>query len=159
MGKRSDGSKGGHRAGKAPSQRQLRVGEEIRHVLAALLNRGEFRDPDLQNRVITVTEVRVSPDLHNATVFVVPLGGEQVAETMVALRRVGPYMRVLVGQELRLRHVPHLSFEHDQTFDHAAHINRLLQNPVVRHDVDAPQADRDSVGGPEIGDNDHDDGA
>ena len=154
MSKRSEGSRGGHRAGKAPTQRQLRVGEEIRHVLAALLSRGEFRDPELQNRVITVTEVRVSPDLRNATVFVVPLGGEQAAETMVALRRVGPYMRVLVGQELRLRYVPHLSFEHDLTFDHAAHINRLLQNPVVRHDVAGDTENPDDETRPEA-DTDH----
>ena len=132
-----------HRAGKAPTQRQLRVGEEIRHVIAALLARGEFRDPALQNRTITVTEVRVSPDLRNATAFVVPLGGEQVPETLAALRRVGPYMRVLVGQELRLRSVPTLSFEHDLSFDHAAHIERLLQTPVVRHDVEDAEPSED----------------
>jgi ribosome-binding factor A len=136
MSKHGQGSRAGHRAGKAPTQRQLRVGEEIRHVLAELLARGEFRDPDLQNRVITVTEVRVSPDLRNATAFVVPLGGEQVAATLVALRRVGPYMRVLVGQALRLRSVPTLSFEQDMSFDHAAHISRLLQTPIVRQDVE-----------------------
>jgi ribosome-binding factor A len=149
MSKHRDGSKGAHRAGKAPTQRQLRVGEEIRHVLAALLSRGEFRDPELQNRAITVTEVRVSPDLRNATAFVVPLGGAQAPETMVALRRVAPYLRVLVGRELQLRHVPTLSFELDHTFDHAAHISRLLQSPIVRQDVagDAAEDQPDAADG------------
>ena len=105
------------REGRTPTQRQLRVGEEIRHVLAQTLGRGELRDPDLVGRTITVTEVRISPDLKNATAFIVPLGGEHSTEVLVALRRGAGYLRGIVAHALRLRYAPHLGFELDRSFD------------------------------------------
>lgn len=122
---------------KAPSQRQLRVGEEIRHVLADVLMRGHFRDPDLQGVAITVTEVRVSPDLKNATAFVTPLGGAGMETTVAALTRAAPFLRREMGRELRLRVLPQLSFQPDRSFDEASRIDSVLQRERVRRDLDA----------------------
>lgn len=127
--------------GKAPSQRQLRVGEELRHVLAAALERGEVHDPVLSARAVTVTEVRVSPDLRNATVFVMPLGGGGEDEVLRALKRARPFLRHVVAQHVHLRYVPDLRFESDTSFDAAQRIERLLQRPEVRRDVETPDDD------------------
>ncbi|CAK0770918.1 ribosome-binding factor A [uncultured Gammaproteobacteria bacterium] len=123
------------------SQRQLRVGEELRHALAALLQRGDFRDPDLVGlaNTVTVTEVRISPDLRNATAFVVPLGGGGTKEVLVALRRAAPFLRGQVGKALRLRMVPMLSFEPDTSFDQAGRIEQLLHLPEVERDLGSAQ--------------------
>jgi ribosome-binding factor A len=129
------------RAGHVPSQRQLRVGEEIRHILADILGRGEFRDPDLQDKIITVTEVRISPDLRNATAFVVPLGGTGAETIMPALRRVSPYLRGILASRLRLRVAPALGFEADTSFDYAQRIGALLQSPPVQRDLDEDDDD------------------
>ncbi|HWK45369.1 MAG TPA: 30S ribosome-binding factor RbfA [Stellaceae bacterium] len=127
------------------SQRQLRVGEELRHVLAEVLRRGDVRDPELVDATITVTEVRVSPDLRNATAFVVPLGGVRQAEILAALRRVAPYLRGVIGRAVALQFTPTLGFELDRSFDRAAQIERLLHRPDVAADLvpgddDGPQA-------------------
>ncbi len=127
------------RSGQAPSQRQLRVGEEIRHILADILGRGEFRDPDLQDRVITVTEVRISPDLRNATAFVVPLGGVASETVLPALRRVAPYLRTVLANRLRLRVAPNLGFEPDTSFDYAQRIDALLHSTPVQRDLGEPE--------------------
>jgi ribosome-binding factor A len=113
--------------GTAPSQRQLRVGEEIRHMLAQLLTRGDLHDPDLFDVTITVTEVRMSPDLRHATAFVTPLGGAEMERTVAALRRAAPFLQRQVGRELRLRFTPALAFEADRTFEEATKIDRLLR--------------------------------
>jgi ribosome-binding factor A len=113
--------------GTAPSQRQLRVGEEIRHLLAQVLTRGDLRDPDLFDVTITVTEVRMSPDLRHATAFVTPLGGAGMERTVAALRRAAPFLQRQIGRELRLRFTPTLAFEADRTFDEATKIDRLLR--------------------------------
>lgn len=126
---------GGFRAGKAPSQRQLRVGEELRHALAALFQRGDFHDPELQNLRITVTEVRVSPDLSNATAFVTPLGGGHVDEALAALRRAAPFLRGQVARAVKLRHAPTFSFEADTSFDYASRIDNILHSPDVARDL------------------------
>jgi ribosome-binding factor A len=118
-----------------PSQRRLRVGEEIRHVLADVIGRGELRDPALHDKPITVTEVRISPDLKNATAFIVPLGGEHSPEVLSALRRCGPYLRTVLAHRLQLRHAPQVGFELDRTFDQAQHINELLHRPDVWKDL------------------------
>jgi len=123
------------RGQKPPSQRQLRVGEELRHIIARLIERGEFRDPDLAGRAITVTEVRVSPDLQNATVFVVPLGGGDCAPILVGLRRAKAFLRHEVGRQMQLRVVPNLSFEADLSFDEAGRIEALLRSPDVARDL------------------------
>lgn len=126
---------GAVRAGKPPSQRQLRVGEELRHTLADLLRRGDFRDPELQDLQVTVTEVRVSPDLRNATVFVTPLGGAHAEEALAALRRGAPFLRGQIARAVNLRYAPVLSFEADTSFDYAGHINTILHSPAVARDL------------------------
>ena len=121
------------RSGRSPSQRQLRVGEEIRHLLADMIARVEFRDPDLAGQSITVTEVRVSPDLRNATVYVTPLAGQ--ADVIVpALQRAAGFMRSRLASALTLRHTPDLTFAHDTSFDQAQRIDALLQRTASDHD-------------------------
>ncbi|MBP2295859.1 30S ribosome-binding factor RbfA [Azospirillum rugosum] len=122
-------------AGKPPSQRQLRVGEELRHALAELLQRGDFHDPELADLNVTVTEVRISPDLRNATAFVTPLGGGHMDETLAALRRAGPFLRGQIARAINLRYAPTLSFEADTSFDYASHIDNILHSPAVARDV------------------------
>lgn len=130
------------RNGKAPTQRQLRVGEEIRHALSQIMLRAEFRDPDLVGRVITVTEVRASPDLRNATVFVLPLEGE--AEPMVAaLQRASAYLRGQLARTVKLKYMPALHFVHDESFDEATRIDRIMHSPEVVRDLAADPANSD----------------
>jgi ribosome-binding factor A len=117
------------------SQRQLRVGEELRHILAQLLRPGELRDPALADASVTVTEVRLSPDLKNATAFVMPLGGGNVDEIIAGLKRSAPYLKSRVAREVALRHVPNLSFALDRAFDSAAHITELLARPEIARDL------------------------
>lgn len=124
------------RGHKPPSQRQLRVGEELRHVLSSVIERGDIRDPDVQGRAITVTEVRISPDLRNATVFVVPLGGQDVAPVLKGLKRARPFLRHEIAKRVDLRTVPELYFEADTTFDEASRITDLLNRPDVRRDLE-----------------------
>jgi len=139
-------------AGKPPSQRQLRIGEEIRHALADLFRRGDFHDPELAELNVTVTEVRISPDLRNATAFVTPLGGGPMDETLSALRRAAPFLRGQVARAINLRHAPMLSFEADTSFDYAGRIDDILHSPAVARDVGYRSlADRVN------GDDDHDD--
>lgn len=126
------------RSSKPPSQRQLRVGEEMRHVLATFLGRGELRDPVLKEASITVTEVRVSPDMKNATVFVMPLTGSGAEEVLEALRRAAPFLRGQVGREMALRYTPQLRFELDRSFDEAARIEAMLRSPRVQQDLAQP---------------------
>jgi ribosome-binding factor A len=117
----------GKRGGaKEPTQRQLRMGELIRHILSDVLARGAFRDPVLADARVTVTEVRPSPDLKNATVFVTPLGGEDMATVVAALQRARSYLRGQVAQSLETRSVPDLSFKPDLSFAHAERIDALL---------------------------------
>jgi ribosome-binding factor A len=121
---------------RAPSVRQLRVGEEIRHVLAEILARGDLREPALRELSITVSEVRVSPDLRNATVFVMPLGGSAVEAALEALTRAAAFLRNRIGKELRLRYLPNLSFRRDPAFDAATRIDEILRSPDVVRDLD-----------------------
>ena len=125
------------RGQKPPTQRQLRVGEELRHIIATILERGEIRDPDVVGRLITVTEVNVSPDLHNATVFIVPLGGGEMAKLLAGLKRARAYIRHEVARHIQLRIVPEFSFVSDTSFDTASRIEALLHSPQVRRDVEA----------------------
>ncbi|WP_448203738.1 30S ribosome-binding factor RbfA [Azospirillum sp. sgz302134] len=130
-------------AGKPPSQRQLRVGEEIRHALAEVLQRGDFHDPELAELNVTVTEVRISPDLRNATAFVTPLGGGAMDETLAALRRAAPFLRGQIARAINLRYAPTLSFEGDTSFEYAGRIDAILHSPAVARDLGYPTlADR-----------------
>ena len=125
------------------SQRQLRVGEEVRHALAELLARGDFRDPELLGLKVTVTEVRVSPDLRNATAFVTPLGGGDVSGAVTVLRRAAPFLRGQVATVVNLKYAPTLSFEPDTSFDYAALIDRALHDPRVARDLGKTGPDPD----------------
>ncbi len=122
---------------RAPSVRQLRVGEEIRHCLAAVLSRGDLRDPDLRGVSVTVSEVRVSPDLRNATAFVMPLGGERPGEVIEALDRAAPFLKRQIGREVQLRHMPNLTFRRDETYDEATRIDTILRSSDVARDLDS----------------------
>lgn len=119
-----------------PSQRQLRVAEEIRHVLAGLFERRDFRDPELAAAQITVTEVRMSPDMKHATVFVARLGRSDVAALLPVLKRAAPFLRGQVAQAVRLRYAPDLSFQPDQALEYATKIDRLLHAPEVARDLE-----------------------
>ncbi len=125
----------GRTAAKPPSQRQLRVAEEIRHILAGIFQRGDIRDPDLQGVSITVTEVRVSPDLRRATAFVAWLGRPDIDAKLPALRRAAPFLRSQLAHTLRLRVAPDLSFQPDTSLDHAMHMDALLRSPDVARDL------------------------
>lgn len=131
-----DPRSGDGRAGKTPSQRQLRVGEEIRHTLAEIFRRGEFRDPALVDLNVTVTEVRISPDLRNATAFIMPLGGGH-PELVAALNRASPYLRGQIAKALRLQFAPRVGFQLDTSFDYADKIGRLLHEASIARDLDA----------------------
>lgn len=125
-----------------PGQRQLRVGEEIRHILARLLARGEIRDPALSGVSLVVSEVRVSPDLRNATAYVTPFGGGRATPALLeGLARAAPWFRAQIAQKLRLRHAPAIRFEADPSFDRADRIDRLLHEPAVARDLVAPAGD------------------
>jgi ribosome-binding factor A len=123
------------RAGAAPSQRQLRVAEEIRHVLAGVFARHEFRDPELASAEVTVTEVRITPDLKNAIVFIARLGRPDVEALLPALKRATHYLRGLVAHKLRLRFATDLSFQPDTALDYAMKIEQLMHRPEVARDL------------------------
>jgi ribosome-binding factor A len=116
------------------SQRQLRVGELVRHALTEILERGVVRDPDLAGVAITVSEIRVSADLRNATAYVMPLGGKNCEIVVEALRRAAPFLRRNLAARLALKYVPNLSFEADATFEYAGRINQLLNDGRVDDD-------------------------
>ena len=122
---------------RGPTQRQLRVGEEMRHALARIFERGELRDPALHEAPLTVTEVRVSPDLKRATAYVMPLGGRNAAEIMAGLKRGASHLRRLVAQEVKLRVAPQIVFALDQSFDEASRIDALLRRDDVARDLGA----------------------
>ncbi len=127
---------------RTPSQRQLRVGEEIRHILARLLGRGDIRDPAVSGVPLVVAEVRVSPDLRNATVYVTPFGrGAATPELLQGLARATPWLRSQMARELRLRHAPAIRFEPDPSFEQATRIDRLLHDPTVARDLGSPADD------------------
>lgn len=127
------GSAGDESAG--PSTRQLRVSEQVRHVLADVFTRTEFRDPELYGVTVTVTEVRVSPDFRHATVFVTRLGRDDIHALLPALKRVSSFLRKRLSQSLRLRTVPELHFQPDVSMDHAMEVENLLHTPEVQRDL------------------------
>jgi ribosome-binding factor A len=129
----------------AATQRQLRVGEELRHALAQLLRPGALRDPALREANITVTEVRVSPNLRNATAFVMPLAGAKADEIMAGLKRSAVFLKGRVAQMVELRLVPNIVFAFDGAFDNAARIAALLARPEVDRDLNPPPADNDET--------------
>ncbi len=120
---------------RGPSQRQLRVAEEIRHILAGVLMRGELRDSVLTGVSVTISEVRISPDLKNATAFAMPLGGALTGEVLIALNRSAPFLRSQVGHSMQLRYAPTLTFVEDKSFEEAHRIEELLRSDKVARDL------------------------
>jgi ribosome-binding factor A len=135
QGRAPSGKSKAKHAAKPISQRQLRVGEEIRHVLAQIFARTEFRDPDLAGVLITVTEVRISPDLKHATAFVTRLGRKDIADKLPALKRVAVFLRGQIAHEIRLRVAPDITFQPDTALEYAMHIDTLLHAPEVARDL------------------------
>lgn len=123
-------------AGKGATQRQLRVGEMIRHVLAGILMREEIADPDLTAQNVTVTEVKLSPDLRHATVFVRPFGAGDAEKLVAALKRHHRYLRGELAKHIEVKFMPDLVFRIDESFDEADRIDALLRSPDVARDLD-----------------------
>lgn len=123
-----------------PTQRMLRVGELVRHALAELFTRGEIEDPLLEGRVLTVPEVRMSPDLRLANAYVMPLGGEQAADVVAALNRHRKFIRGRIAPGLDLKFAPEVRFFVDETFDAYGRIDALLKSERVQRDLH-PEAD------------------
>jgi ribosome-binding factor A len=122
--------------GKAPSQRQLRVGELVRHALAEILQRGDIHDPAFEGTVVTVPEVRMSPDLRLATVYVMPLGGQGGEAIVAAFERNKKYLRGEIAHRVDLRYAPDLRFRLDTSFAEGERVDALLRSSQVRRDTD-----------------------
>jgi ribosome-binding factor A len=120
---------------RSPSQRQLRVGELLRHSLSEILTRGEVRDPDLENVPVTVTQVKPSGDMRHATVFVEPLGGKNAKIIVAALNRHKGFIRGLMGKTITLKFTPELRFLEDTSFAEAEKIETLLKSSRVQRDL------------------------
>jgi ribosome-binding factor A len=120
----------------------LRVAEEVRHALAAVLARGDFRDPDLAGAHVTVTEVRASPDLKHMTAFVSGLGKDLPEAQFAALKRAAPYLRTQVAKAVRLKYAPGLHFQPDTALDYAMQIDRVMKQPEVARDL-GPRSEED----------------
>ena len=131
-----------HRKTSAPggSQRQLRVGETVRHAIADVLAHGSVHDPDLEGHIVTVPEVRMSPDLKLATVYVMPLGGKDTEIVLAALERNRKFLRGEVAHRVNLKFAPDLRFRADDRFDEAERIEKLLRTPAVQRDL-KPESD------------------
>ena len=117
------------------SQRQLRVGELIRHELAAMLSRGDVHDPVIEAHLITVPEVRMSADLRLATIYVMPLGGRDEAQVLAALDRNKRYVRGVIAKKVNLKFAPDIRFRVDERFGEAERIEKLLRSPAVKRDL------------------------
>lgn len=130
-----------------PGQRQLRVGELVRHAMAEILARGELREPELEGVIVTVPEVKLSPDLKIATCYVMPLGGQDAKAVVEALDRHRRFLRGEVAHRINMKFAPDLRFRVDTSFEEGSRIDALLRSdPVIRRDVttpDAPDTDED----------------
>lgn len=130
-----------HHGGGAPSQRQLRAGELVRHALVEILAREDLRDPDLAGVSVTIGEVRASPDLKHMTVFVSALGPGDARVIAAALTRASGFLRGRLGRSVDLRFTPELHFQPDLSYDEARHIDELLDSPEVARDLKPGEAD------------------
>ena len=119
-----------------PSQRALRVGELIRHAMSEMLTRGDVHDPVLEGHLITVPEVRMSPDLRMATIYVMPLGGKDTKDVLAALDRNKKFLRGEIAHRVNLKFAPDIRFMLDERFDEAERIDKLLRTPAVARDLD-----------------------
>jgi ribosome-binding factor A len=130
-----------HGTSHMPSQRQLRVGELVRHALADMLTRGAVHDPVIQSHLITVPEVRMAADLRLATIYVVPLGGRDASEILAALERNKRFLRGEIARRINLKFAPDIRFRIDERFDEAERIEKLLRTPAVQRDLDSKSDD------------------
>jgi len=133
------------RSSKTASKRQLRVGEQLRHIISEVLAEGNIHDPDLTNTSITVTEVQPSPDMRNATVYIVPLGGENEASILKALNRSTGFIQSEMASHLSMKFTPRLAFKKDTSFDYGDHIDALIKRTSQPAEP-APTDDLDSDG-------------
>jgi ribosome-binding factor A len=122
--------------GRGPSQRQLKVGELVRHALAEIFSRGEIMDEVLSRHSLTVPEVRMTPDLKLATVYVMPLGGGEAGEVVDHLEKHKRYLRGELARRVSLKFMPELKFKLDTSFERSARIDELLASPEVARDLD-----------------------
>src|ERR1700687_3837053 len=132
-----------HKKDSAPggSQRQLRVGETVRHAIADILSQGSVHDPELEGHIITVPEVRMSPDLKLATIYIMPLGGRDTDVVIAALERHKKFLRGEIAHRVNLKFAPDVRFRVDERFDEAERIEKLLRTPAVQKDL-APDSDK-----------------
>ena len=121
--------------GSGPSQRQQRVAELVRHAVAEVLSRGDLQDEVLTSHIVTVPEVRMTPDLKLATVYVMPLGGQDVSEVLAALDRNKKILRHEIARRVNLKFAPDVRFRRDESFDEASRIDALLRSDKVRRDL------------------------
>jgi ribosome-binding factor A len=134
-----------HRPAQAgPSQRQLRVSELIRHALAEMIQRGDINDEVLASHIVTIPDVRLSPDLKLATVYIIPLGGKDEKPVIAALERHKGYLRGEIAHRVNLKYAPDLRFRRDETFDEADRINRLLRTDAVQRDLSKARQGEDN---------------
>jgi ribosome-binding factor A len=122
--------------GRAPSQRQLRVGELVRHTLADMFTRGEVHDPVIEGHLITVPEVQMTADLRLATIYIVPLGGRDSDAVLAALEHNKRFLRGEIARHINLKFAPEIRFRIDERFDEAERIEKLLRTPAVRRDLE-----------------------
>ncbi len=130
-----------HHSNTGPTQRQLRVGEMLRHTLAEVLRDGNIRDPDLVGVSVTITQVKPSPDMRHATVFCEPLGGKNAKQVIAALNRHAKFLRGEMGHRIDLKFTPDLRFIEDESFAEAEKIETLLKSSRVQQDLSKPDAD------------------
>ncbi len=123
-------------SGQHTSQRQLRVGELVRHALAELLTRGDVHDPVIEGHLITVPEVRMTADLRLATIYIMPLAGRDADEVIAAFERNKKFLRAEIAHRINLKFAPDIRFRIDERFDEAERIDRLLRSPEVKRDLD-----------------------
>ena len=133
---------------KGPSQRQLRVGEMLRHALSDILRARDIRDPDLEGISVTVTQVKPSPDMRHATVFVQPLGGQKAATIVEALNRHRGFLRGELGRGIELKFTPELRFVEDTSFAQAERIDQILHSDKVARDLKQAGAPAKDDNGP-----------
>ena len=130
-----------HGTSHMPSQRQLRVGELVRHALADMLTRGAVHDPVIQSHLITIPEVRMAADLRLATIYVVPLGGRDADAILAAIERNKRFLRGEIARRINLKFAPDIRFRIDERFDEAERIEKLLRTPAVQRDLDSKSDD------------------
>lgn len=145
--------KSSHKGGRSaqpsgPSQRQLRAGELVRHALVEIMREETFLDPVLADTIVTITEVRLTPDLRHAICFVQPLGGLNAPAVVKSLNAVSKFLRGQLGRMIDMKFTPDLRFVHDQSFATAEHIDRLFEDPRIQADLAAKDEDDGSGHGP-----------